>query len=355
MKKNKKIFLLGGAPRFRRYSLTLFLGFSLVHCSGESQSETAGRIPLRIPQMEPRGPDVLRDIKHKILESALAGATHAPASRAVASPRSALSKALIKGIVAATGLPRFQIKGILDELLAPLSTACSGASCRRLFGLNAEESESYLDDLYLKVKKSAALRDAEHAREYAWLVGSLQKTDQTAWNRPTVDGVSYLPSGEIDRTEGVGALMDLPLKNGTRNLDVGGGAHDSNTRYLGTRGVTNYVYDPFARSESHNREILRRVKAAPVDSVTSMSILNVIDDSTARLNHILLCQKSLKPGGKGYFKVWAGNASGKGESILGGYQSNRAVQSYLQDVRQVFGETQVLYDEDLQALVAIKR
>jgi hypothetical protein len=272
-----------------------------------------------------------------------------------ASPKSILSKALLKAIVAAKGVPRFQIKEILDELLMDAGTVCGGASCRKIFGLKSDEVDAYLDELYLTVKKSTGMRDAEYAGEYGWLVGSLKKSDQTAWNRPTVDGVSYLPNGEIDRTEGVGAFMDLPLEKATRNLDVGGGAHESNTSYLATRGVTNYVYDPYARSEGHNQKILQIVRSSPVDSVTSMSILNVIDDNAARLVHIQLCKKSLKSGGKTYFKVWAGNGSGKGEYILGGYQSNRDAKSYIEDVRQVFGEKQVTYDENLKVLVAVNQ
>jgi hypothetical protein len=269
--------------------------------------------------------------------------------------RSLLSRALVKGIVSVKGLPRFQIKEVLDELLAPGGVDCGGASCSRVFGLKSDDSERFLDDLYLTVTKSRGLRDAESAAEYGWLVGSLKKADQTAWNRPTVDGVSYLPDGEIDRTEGVGAFMDLPLEKGTRNLDVGGGAHESNTRYLKSRGVTNYVYDPYARSDDHNHKILQNVKSSPVDSVTSMSILNVIDDTAARLAHILLSKTSLKSGGKAYFKVWPGNGSGKGEYILGGYQSNRDAKSYIQDVKQIFGDKQVSYDVSLQVIVAVNQ
>jgi hypothetical protein len=339
----------------KTYFLVLFLSVNSVSCLEGSQSTPSGRVPLRLPQPEPKSTDVLRSIKYNIVEASLMSSSRSSAGAMGASPKSILSNALLKAIVAAKGVPRFQIKEILDELLVDGGTACSGASCRQIFGIKPEEVDAYLDELYLTVKKSTAMRDAEYASQYGWLVGSLKKSDQTAWNRPTVDGVSYLPNGEIDRTEGVGAFMDLPLEKATRNLDVGGGAHESNTNYLATRGVANYVYDPYARSEGHNQRILQIVRSSPVDSVTSMSILNVIDDSAARLAHIHLCKKSLKSGGKAYFKVWAGNGSGKGDYILGGYQSNRDAKSYIQDVRQVFGERQVTYDENLRVLVAVNQ
>ena len=342
-------------PYLKTCFLVLLLSVSSVSCLEDSQSTPSGRAPIRIPQPEPRSANVLRSIKYNIVDSALMSSSRPSGGAMGASPKSLLSKALLKAIVAAKGVPRFQIKEILDELLVDGGTACSGASCRQIFGIKSEEVEAYLDELYLTVKKSTGMRDAEYAEEYGWLVGSLKKTYHTPCNRPTVDGVIYLPNGEIDRTEGVGAFMDLPLEKATRNLDVGGGAHESNTSYLATRGVTNYVYDPYARSDSHNQKILQIVQSSPVDSVTSMSILNVIDDNAARLAHINLCKKSLKPGGKAYFKVWAGNGSGKGEYILGGYQSNRDAKSYIQDVRQVFGERQVTYDENLMVLVAVNQ
>lgn len=351
-KKNSKYV---SCAYLKTYFFILFLSVNSVSCLENSHSTPSGRVPIRVPQPEPKSADVLRSIKYNIVESSLMSSSRSSGGTTGASPKAILSRALLKAIVEAKGVPRFQLKGILDELFTDAKGACGGASCRKIFGMNAEDVDSYLDELYLTVKKSTGMRDAEYASHYGWLVGSLKKSDQTAWDRPTVDGVSYLPNGEIDRTEGVGAFMDLPLEKATRNLDVGGGAHESNTSYLATRGVTNYVYDPYARSEVHNQKILQIVRSSPVDSVTSMSILNVIDDSAARIAHIHLCKKSLKSGGKAYFKVWPGNESGKGEYILGGYQSNRDAKSYIEDVRQVFGEKHVTYDENLKVLVAVNQ
>lgn len=175
---------------------------------------------------------------------------------------------------------------------------------------------------------------------------------QTGWSRPNAGGISYLTSGDIDRTEGIGAFMDLTFESGTRNFDIGGGSFDLITFYLASLGVTNYVYDPFARSSKHNREVLKSVLADPVDTVTSMSVLNVIDDPTARFRHISLCKKSLKPGGKALFRVWPGDHSGKGAYIPGGFQSNRDARSYLPEISHVFGAPNVEYDPELDVVFA---
>ena len=181
-----------------------------------------------------------------------------------------------------------------------------------------------------------------------------QNPQQVPWKRPTVNGLSRLPDGRMDQTEGVGAFLNLPLVSGTRNLDVGGGAHDANTTYLATRGIVNYVYDPFSRSIQHNSVVLAEVTANPVDTATSMSVLNVIDRREARLEHIKLCHQVLKAGGKAYFKVWPGNRSGIGQILDGGYQSNRGAESYLTEVAQIFGQSQVQFDSNRDALVAQK-
>lgn len=353
MKRSKKFFYLAAIPQ-AFFFLSCVVSV-LVSCQRETHSETTARVPIRIPDPEPRTKADLRKAKQNIIDHLVTGSSYGSKTLAGTNPRSLLSKGLIKGIFAVKGLPRFQVKELLDEILAPSGGDCGGASCSRVFGVKPDETELFLDELYLSVTKSRGLKDAEYASQYGLLVGSLRKADQTAWNRPTVDGLSYLPNGEIDRTEGVGAFMDLPLEKGTRNLDVGGGAHESNTNYLSSRGVTNYVYDPYARSDDHNQKTLLKVKSSPVDTVTSMSILNVIDDSAARLAHIRLCKTSLRPGGKAYFKVWSGNGSGKGEQILGGYQSNRDAKSYIQDLKQVFGDKNVRFDENLQTLVVINQ
>ena len=342
------------------FAVSLCLSFvALLLVSGctetsASQTESMSRILPKIAIPAARSESFLTVFQKDLVVSlrdhsgALVGGTKASSLR----PR--LTATLVSILLKSGGVPRHQIRDVLSKLVAPEATFCGGVSCSRILGVTHQTTDGYLDEVLSSVGKNRLLRDAEHAEEYSILIGSLTRQEQTAWNRPTVDGISYLPNGEIDRTEGVGAFLDLPLEQGTRNLDVGGGAHDSNTRYLASRRVLNFVYDPYARSVEHNSSVLKSIAEEPVDTVTSMSILNVIDKVDARRSHLELCKKSLKIQGKAYFKIWAGSGSGKGEYLQGGYQSNRQARTYLDEVREVFGDHAVSYDARLDTIIAVK-
>jgi hypothetical protein len=342
------------------FAVSLCLSFAvLLWVSGctetsASQTENASRILPKIAAPAARSESFLTAFKKELVVSLRDHSSTAIGGVKASSLRPRLTATLVSVLLKSGGVPRHQIRDVLSKLVAPESTFCGGVSCSRILGITPQTLDGYLDEVLSNVGKNRLLRDAEHAKEYSILIGSLTRQEQTAWNRPTVDGISYLPNGEIDRTEGVGAFMDLPLQQGTRNLDVGGGAHDANTKYLASRGILNFVYDPYARSVEHNSLVMRTTAEEPVDTVTSMSILNVIDNVDARRSHLELCKKSLKNRGKAYFKVWAGSGSGKSEYLQGGYQSNRQAGTYLDEVREVFGDRAVSYDARLDVIIAVK-
>lgn len=196
---------------------------------------------------------------------------------------------------------------------------------------------------------------------------------QVAWTRPNTVGHSlyldpYLidqpegqkvyPNGKrIDHTESFGAF-DSILKTytlGRRTLDIGGGEFDYNTAYLSEKyQITQKVYDPFKRSKEHNQSVLAEARDRPFDTVTSISVLNVISSEKALHAHLLLARNSVKEGGKVYFKVWPNNGSGEPSHHAGqGWQSNRRLFTYLGDIEKVFG-SQVTLDERNQLIRAIK-
>lgn len=174
---------------------------------------------------------------------------------------------------------------------------------------------------------------------------------QTPWESKTVEGYSIY-NEELDNTEGFGAYMDLPLKPMTRNFDNGGGTHNYNTQFLKEYyGVENHVYDPFQRSEEENRKTLREID---FDTATSMSVLNVIDQIPARLDHIFLSCRSLKTFGVAYFKVFENKGDGKEEWKSYGYQSNRPTREFQEEVEQVFGKGNVVTDTLRHLIIAYK-
>jgi hypothetical protein len=151
--------------------------------------------------------------------------------------------------------------------------------------------------------------------------------------------------GVIDNTEGL-APFDIffgKTSAGTRNLDVGGGKFDTATEHVKKfYGVTNLVYDPYNRSASHNEAVMKEVSTRPVDTVTSCSVLNVIQSAQDRQSHIQLIYDSLKPGGQAFFAVWRGDGTGNPSAS----QSNRSARSYLAEVAGIFGKANVYSPKD---------
>lgn len=96
----------------------------------------------------------------------------------------------------------------------------------------------------------------------------------------------------------------IPFEPGTVNLDYGGGSSSKITEYLAELGVRNLVYDPFARSKSHNKQVLKQIRDLyGVDTVTCMNVLNLIKEPSVRLAVIRNCYRALKPKGFAYFSV----------------------------------------------------
>lgn len=70
-----------------------------------------------------------------------------------------------------------------------------------------------------------------------------------------------------------------------RNLDFGGGKWDKATVYLkNNHNCENLVYDPYNRTEEHNKEVANRVQTKGVDSITCLNVLNVIKNKNERYN-----------------------------------------------------------------------
>jgi hypothetical protein len=183
-------------------------------------------------------------------------------------------------------------------------------------------------------------------------------TTQTAWTGPNVVGYSKDPNTkQIDSTEGWGG-MDSILRAysvGRRAIDVGGGESDSNRAYLLHHyQIDCQVIDPFKRSKAHNRWVRAQAKRRPVDVCFSISVLNVIDTPEARVKHLRLCRRLVKPLGQVFFKVWPGDGSGKGAVRSSGYQSNAPLECYLEEIQTVFGESHTHLDSKNQLIRCLR-
>ena len=134
----------------------------------------------------------------------------------------------------------------------------------------------------------------------------------------------------------------VQFKRGTVNLDIGGGKFDNATEFLATQDVKNYIYDPYNRSEAHNRAAARATENGQSDTVTISNVLNVIDTLEGRQQVLANAVDALKPDGTAYITVYEGNGSGEARTTgADQFQLNRKLRDYLPEVRQFFDDVTV--------------
>eukprot|EP00835_Amoeboradix_gromovi_P001227 NODE_51_length_27121_cov_0.309452.p13 type:complete len:184 gc:universal NODE_51_length_27121_cov_0.309452:17201-16650(-) len=155
-----------------------------------------------------------------------------------------------------------------------------------------------------------------------------------------------------DITEGVAAFKDIIeyFAKNSRNLDLGGGQYDDSTEYLNSQNIYNHVADLFCRSVEHNVRVL---SSGPYDSVTSISVLNVIDTSENRLKHVKLSYEMLKPGKCAYFKIFEGDQTGISYTENKRHQENKLTSCYVELIKQVYPVVTIKKAKNL--IIAIKR
>lgn len=131
-------------------------------------------------------------------------------------------------------------------------------------------------------------------------------------------------------------------KKGTHHLDIGGGKFDNAVDHLSRLGVRAHVYDPYNRSDEHNKESLRRVGDGKADTVSLFNVMNVISEKENHISALKLAHKSLKNDGKLYIGVYEGDKSGIGKQTgKDSYQRNEKLESYLPTIQKVFPNAKI--------------
>lgn len=128
------------------------------------------------------------------------------------------------------------------------------------------------------------------------------------------------------------------FKRGWYNLDVGGGPWPEGSDWLMQQhGVTSLVYDPFNRTPEHNAALLRALAGLHgVDTATLCNVLNVVAEDWARRDALELARWYLRPCGTCWVDVYEGDGTGRGRATAYGWQENRRLATYLDEVRAVF-------------------
>lgn len=186
--------------------------------------------------------------------------------------------------------------------------------------LNGSKNKRYIMNLRINgtVKEDLSLEDDP------------EETEQKYSSANTSINSSKLP-----------ALFKLvDFKEGSINLDYGGGKFDNVADYLDKNyGATNLVYDKYNRTPEHNKEVLGIVrKNGGADTVTCSNVLNVIAEESERLAVLRNCRRYLKAGGTCYITIYEGSGDGKSGPTKSGYQLNRKTKDYEPEIKKVFSD-----------------
>jgi hypothetical protein len=117
----------------------------------------------------------------------------------------------------------------------------------------------------------------------------------------------------------------------TTNFDMGGGKYENLTNFLKTKGVKNFVYDQFNRTQAHNTAVLAR---GMTDTGSLFNVLNVIPDVDEMIEALQLLKMMVS--GEIYISVYEGDGSGQGKQTRDGFQQNKKLAYYLPIIQQVF-------------------
>ncbi len=118
------------------------------------------------------------------------------------------------------------------------------------------------------------------------------------------------------------------------NLDYGGGRYDDGTEYLAQYGITNLVYDPFNRSESHNQNVLNILNNKKADTATCLNVLNVIQDKEERIDVVKDVIRYVKPSGIALFQCYKGDGSQETRRTSKGWQLNQPISFYKNEIEE---------------------
>lgn len=132
------------------------------------------------------------------------------------------------------------------------------------------------------------------------------------------------------------------FERGAINLDVGGGRFETVTDFLHAKGVHNFVWDPYNRTEDHNDRVYDLlVKDGRANTATLSNVLNVIQHKRDRLRTLDVARQAIGSEGVCFITVYVGNRSGRGRRTTKGYQLNRSAKKYVSEVEEVFRDVEV--------------
>lgn len=129
----------------------------------------------------------------------------------------------------------------------------------------------------------------------------------------------------------------IQFESGTILLDYGGGKYDTNTEYLADMGIRCLVYDPYNRSEEHNKIVIDFIEDIEgADYIVCANVLNVIEEDEIILDILEHIKSLIHEDGKIYIQIYESDKSGQGEVTTKGYQRNQRTITYRSLIQEVF-------------------
>lgn len=163
------------------------------------------------------------------------------------------------------------------------------------------------------------------------------EADDSEFDMPQVDQEYDSRDTSINSTKLPAIYKLVNFTPGDLVLDYGGGKFDNAVEEMAKNDVTVLVYDPYNRSQQHNREVIKQIRSNGGSDISLCSnVLNVIKEPEARLNVLQNIAKLTRPGGKVYITVYEGSGKGNEGATKSGYQLNRKTSGYLEEIQQVF-------------------
>ena len=211
-------------------------------------------------------------------------------------------------------------KAILNKKLAVLRTIQEGGDIDKVAGTDLEGKDKK-DPKYRKLSE-------------AWSTPQQKiSSDKTS--------ISY-PNPEKKAPKIFTLFKRGKINIGKKNADIGGGKYNTITDWLKTKGITNYIWDRFNRSERHNDKIKAKIENGQSDTATISNVLNVIQERKNRIAVIATAYDTLKDGGEAFFSMYKAPTKG----IRGGktktYQVGENIDFYMNEIESVFGKGNVV-------------
>lgn len=132
-------------------------------------------------------------------------------------------------------------------------------------------------------------------------------------------------------------LDKFGFEKGATILDFGGGRFDDAKNFMQKYDVKVMVYDPYNRSNEHNRKVISAVMKKTPSYIICANVLNVIKENEVVEDVVKKIKRLAGPNTLCIFSVYEGNGTGHGRQTgPDQYQRNQKTDSYVPMIRRYF-------------------